>query len=474
MQENAASRITKNTIALSVGRVCAMLFSFAFVVYAARFLGADGFGKYALAMSYFELVLSLSATGLSIIITREMAKTPSWVMRYLSASVVLVTILMAVTGGILVILSHVSGYAPDMRASLHLACVALPPATISLLLEAAFVAFQKAKYVTYGTVLENVLRTGLGLLALSRGYGLPALFLILIIARICMWCFYLYFLDRRVSKLQWCFDSVLFRQLIRDLKVFGLENWLSNLFLRLDVVILSFFCGEAMVGLYAAAHKTLRLGAVVAVSYASAVFPYMSRLFQESRDAFERLSEGSLKYMFALILPAVVTIAVLADRIVLLLYTDKYAGSIPILRVLAWVLVPAFLNPFMSHVLFARGEQERSLQVAAISLVCHLALSLWFVPRWGAIGAAWALLTATATASCFYLGFLLMRDGARRTLSVFARTALAAASFGALLLALRGVHLVPLLACAGALYVVVLLVLRVPLCSDLDLLGRLR
>lgn len=474
MPQSAALRVTKNTVALVVGRASVMLFSFAFIVYAARFLGVDGFGKYALAQAYFELFLSLSATGLSIVITREIAKRPSWASRYLSASVILVTVLTLVASGLLISLVHIFGYAPDTRAAIYLACLALLPATISLVFEAAFVAFEKAEYAAYGTMLESTLRTGLGLAALLMGYEVLALFVVLIVARICMLLFYLAFLSQQVSKLHWYFDWAFLKQLVRDWRVFALENWLSSLFGSLDFIILSFFHGELAVGLYAAAYKTLRLGSVVAVSYTTAIFPYMSRLFEESRDTLRRLSEESLKYMFALILPGVVTIAVLADRVIILLYTNEYADSVPILRVLIWVLVLRFLNPFLSHILFARGEQRKSLQVAAISLVLYVAICLWFIPRWGGIGAAWALLLAVCAAFCFYFVFVLRGEAVMRTLLTFGRTALAAASLGAFLLILRDIHLIPLLVSAGVVYVLLLLILRVPSSSDLDLFRGLQ
>lgn len=474
MPQNAALRVTRNTVALFIGRASVGVFAFAFIVYAARFLGVDGFGKYALARGYFELFLSLSATGLSIIITREIAKRPSRASRYLNASVVLVTVLTLVASGILVILVHVFGYAPDTRAAIYLVCLALLPATMSLVFEAAFVAVEKAEYVTYGTVLESVLRTGLGLIALFMGRGLLALFVVLIVSRICMLLFYLAFLSRQVLKLHWCFDSAFLKQLVRGWRVFALENWLSNLFWSLDIIVLSFLHGELAVGLYAAAYKTLSLGSVVAVSYTTAIFPYMSRLFEQSRDTFRRVSQASLKYMLALVLPGVVTIAILADRIIVLLYTDEYTDSIPILHVLIWVLVLRFLNPFLSHILFARGQQRKSLQVAATSLAFYAPICLWFTPWWGGVGTAWSLLLAACVAFCLYFVFVFWGEGAMRTLVAFGRTALAAVSLGAFLLVLRDIHLIPLLVSAGMLYVLLLLILRVPSSSDLELFRGLQ
>jgi len=61
-----------------------------------------------------------------------------------------------------------------------------------------------------------------------------------------------------------------------------------------------------------------------------------------------------------------------------------------------------------------------------------------------------------------------------RTLVAFGRTALAAVSLGAFLLVLRDIHLIPLLVSAGMLYVLLLLILRVPSSSDLELFRGLQ
>ena len=57
--------VTKTAAALLVGRTVVMAMSFVFVLYAARLLGLTGFGRYALARTYFDLLLTLGGTGLT-------------------------------------------------------------------------------------------------------------------------------------------------------------------------------------------------------------------------------------------------------------------------------------------------------------------------------------------------------------------------------------------------------------------------
>jgi O-antigen/teichoic acid export membrane protein len=469
MSQNAAFKVIKNIVALSTARASVILLSFVFVVYAARILGVSDFGKYALIRTYFDLFLDLCTTGLCIILIREIAKKPSLVSQYLNTSMLLVLILAVAASSILIILAQTFHYAPDTQAALYLVCVALLPATISAVLEAAFIAFEKAEYITYGAILENMLRTMLSLFVLFQGYGVLALFMILIATRLFMLMFYLVLLSRHITKLHWYFEWAFLKQLVHGWKIFALENWLSNIFWSLDVILLSFFFGERAVGLYAAANKLLSLGSAFATSYTSAIFPFMSRMFEESRKTFQRLSQGSLKYMLVLIFPSVLTIALLADPLISLLYPGEYANAIPILRVLIWVLLFRFLNPFLSHILFAQGEQRKSLQVVAISLAFYVAICLWFIPRWEAIGAAWAVLLAVTVAFCLYYNFVFRKEGEMNPLGTLGRPVLAILGTGMFVLIMWDSHLVLLLISALVLYVLLLIIFRVPSSTDIEL-----
>lgn len=471
MPHKSLWRVTKNAGALFVGKASVLAFSFLFVVYVARFLGVEGFGQYALLRGFFELFLSLGATGLCIVVTREVARNPVELGRYLSGSLVLVFVLVTLLSALLVALVQVLPYAESTRVAAYLVCLALFPAAISQLLEAVFVAFERAEFVAYGALAENIVRTGLSVLALFMGYGLFALFVILIATRLGLLLLYALFLQRHVERVRWTFSWPFVRSLFHDWRVFALENWLSNLFWNLDVIILSVLHGELAVGLYAAAAKIMGLFSAVADSYTAAIFPYLSRLFTESRDKFQRLSEGSLKYMLVLVLPGGIALSSLAREVVLRLYTAEYAAAIPILQVLAWAVLVRFLGPFLSHVLFARGEQHKSLQVAATSLPVYTALAFFFSYRWGAVGTAWALLIATSLALFLYL-FFVLRGRSARVVPTLLRTLLAALGLGGVLRLFGDGQLALALAVGGALYLCLLLLLRVPSPGELGALQR--
>jgi O-antigen/teichoic acid export membrane protein len=474
MRFAAIRRVSKNTGMLLAGTVVRMVFSFAFIIYAARYLGVEGFGKFTLAQHYFELFLSLCATGLGILITRETAKDAAWLRGNLAPALVLVTMLSVAAGAMLAGVARLIGYAPDTRMAIYIATAALLPGAVCTLAEAVFVAFEKAEFVAVGTAAESLVRTVLGFAVLMLGYGLLSLLVVLVVTRLMLLVLYGGLLLRRLPAGHWSWGHRAMRTLALQCRVFAAEVWLSTLYLNLDVVLLSVFHGETAVGIYQAAWKLIRLGTVVAQSFATAVFPYISRLYVSSRDVFQQVNEQSLKYILASILPAVVGITILADRIVLFVYDTDYTASVPVLRVLAWLLVPQFLNPFLSRVLYARGEQRRSLMVAAVGLASFTILAICLIPRWAALGTAWASLLSALVALACYLAFCFYKSGGARLVVMLARQGVATGMLCTLLYVMRAGELLPTLAAGAALYLVLLYALRVVSTGDVKLLQELR
>jgi O-antigen/teichoic acid export membrane protein len=182
----------------------------------------------------------------------------------------------------------------------------------------------------------------------------------------------------------------------------------------------------------------------------------------------------STKYILAVILPVAIVITLLAPQIVLVVFSQEYAASVPVLQVLAWILIPQFLNPFLSHVLFARGDQRQSLIVAAVGLTSFLIAATLLVPTWGAVGTAWAALIAASTALGTYLMFVAAGGMGRAVAALLVRQAIAGGILGGLVLLMRGHGVVlPLFAGVSA-YAISLVVLRIVRASDLKLLQELR
>jgi hypothetical protein len=149
----------------------------------------------------------------------------------------MVTGLAVLAGSGLIVVALLSGYAADTQLAIYLVALALAPAAIGQLCESVFVACERAEDVTYSIATESFLRTGLSLLVLLMGYGLVALYVVLVVTRVLMLVFYLWLIHSKISELRWRFAWPFLRQLFLDWRVFAVENWLQNVQASLGTIL---------------------------------------------------------------------------------------------------------------------------------------------------------------------------------------------------------------------------------------------
>jgi O-antigen/teichoic acid export membrane protein len=274
-------------------------------------------------------------------------------------------------------------------------------------------------------------------------------------------------LNWRVQRLRWHFELATARQIIRETTFFAFETWLYNIFYRLDVMFLSFFNGNVVVGLYAAAYKLLSPGSVFISSFTSALFPYLSRLHKTNEVTFHVISNTIVKYLLALVLPISLLGCLLSEQIIALFYRSEFAAAAHILQLLSWFLVPSFMNMFLGHLLFARDQQKRSFQIGVLSLLCYVGLSFWLVPLYSGKGAAIALLAAVLLTTSLYVYTIVRAQRSLHLLAALSRVVLANGVLAVVLMLLPQ-HVVVLLVAMALCYPLLLLLFRVPSATEVE------
>ena len=466
MSSSTFLRTGKNASMLLAGTMARMVASFVFVIFCADKLGVEGFGKYSITMHYYELFLSLSATAIGILLTRDMARWPRHAPQLMTSAIVLGLSMCAVALGLMSSFGALLNYSDDTRQSLVIAAAALAPATVCVIIEAAFVAKERAEFVTAGIIIESLLRVALSVWLLLEGFGLVSLLWCVLAVRCAQLVVYLFGL-RHIGALGWSLHGRRTLRFVSRWRVFAAENWMATIYTSLDMIVLSLISGEVAAGLYSASSKIVRLGTVAARSYTTAIFPVMSRLYVESRESFSRLYLQTTRVMCVLTLPVIAVVSVVPHRVIDLFYTEKFAAAAAVLQVLIWLLVIEFLNPFLSHALFAQGRQDRSMRVAAIGLAVNSVTTCLLVARSGAVGAALSAVICGSLATLCYLLFAMSKREIAATLLVALRVAVAAGGLGLCGLCGRDSHWILLLLIGVPVYTLLLFIVGALRVEDL-------
>ncbi|MDY0018580.1 MAG: flippase [Anaerolineae bacterium] len=458
---NNPRRIFKNTIALTVASVGHLIGNVILFFYLSRLLQVEGLGVYATIMGIFQTASIGCGVGFASFIPRELPKDLSQTNRYLvHASLIALVSAMLILVGVDVVVPFL-GYLPQTQLGIYIISLAFLPTALLVVLRALFIVYQKSEFITLTALLGIIVRILASLLALYLGASVISLVVIYVVCDYLTLLVVFYFFVRYVFVPHWEFDRTFLFAMLRDLKAFAGLVLLGTLFSQVELVVLSLTKGETQVGFYSAALKLVTIWAMVSDSYMTTVFPVLSLASKESLKKAADIRDKSIKYLWAVAFPLAFGTFVVADMVIPLFYGSGFEQSIDVLRVLAWYLPLNFCNTVLWRTLLARDEQNRVLRGQLVADLFRGLLALILTPQFGALGAAWALISGRL-AFLLYNIYYVQRGGLKLPLLKLGwRFAFAAGLMAAGVWSLVGrVSLYLLILLAAVVYALLIFVLR--------------
>jgi len=192
------------------------------------------------------------------------------------------------------------------------------------------------------------------------------------------------------------------RWAVRQLAGFGAMKFISQLAwlgtFQLDRIIVAAFLPIAQVTYYAVPVTLTQKFTLVQASVSTAVFPAASEMHSvNAQDRLQRLYLSATKLMLMLTLPLVILVALLAHPLMSAWLGASFGdASAGILALLALGYGLTLLTGVPALIADATGHPHWTAAAATASAIINITLTLLFVPRYGAIGAAYALVINNA------------------------------------------------------------------------------
>jgi O-antigen/teichoic acid export membrane protein len=364
-----------HAVLLTSAQLARGLFRLLFVVVVARQLGPQQFGVYALLLAVVEMLAVASGSGYADYLTREAAKDArvgwglasqlTW-LRFGCA------LLLAGAGlGILWVL----GYPRMVLVAIAWLSVSLAPRSISETVQGVLRGI--GRYVAYVVVelVFDLVLVGGAVLLLAQGGGLKVVIATEIIAptaaAVASVVFALVF---RPNERVWLNA----RQLLEKSIIFNTYAFVSNLYDRFDIVLLSKLAGDYATGVYSAAYRPLGTIQLVPYGVLYSLLPALSRGAPAERERLEKAMGLLLSIAFVVVLATMVY----ASPAVGLLFGVRYAESAIALKVLIWAVILRYVNYALNIRLLAGGHERVFLATSLICLGVNLIGNLIFIPRY--------------------------------------------------------------------------------------------
>jgi O-antigen/teichoic acid export membrane protein len=475
-------RIAKNTAVLLVAQVASYLLSFFYMMYAARYLGAAGFGILSFALAFTGIFAVFGDLGLAPLTTREVARDKSLAPKYLANVSLLKIILAAVAFGLIALTINLMGYPQETITVVYLFGLYVVLAAFAQMFYSIFQAFERMEFQAIGQMLSAALILGGVIFAIKHGFSIIGFAYLYFIASAIVLGY-----SFAVMKLKFSnpasasaakvmeFDWSFWKPTIKEALPFGLSTIFATVVYSISTVMLSSMKGDAAVGWYNAAYGMWRVLWFIPSAWGAAIFPVMSKFYVASRDSLRFSFEKSFKYLTILGIPIGVGTTLLAQRFILLIFGAEYANSILALQILVWSSVAIYVSTSFGYLFQALNKQIIQTKVAGICMILNVILNLILIPKYSYIAASATAVATDLTSAALYfvwgskIGYSLFNRNAAR---IVAKVLISSALMGVFIMYFHNLTLLALVPLAAFLYFVVLYIIRGINREDIDLARR--
>ncbi len=276
-----------------------------------------------------------------------------------------------------------------------------------------FRALGRLKFEAAANLVARSLTLVLGLSVLALGAGVTGLALATLAAMIVA-VLYAYRLLTRYVRPVWRPDWAAWRRAAGQPTAVGIGIVFSIVSFRVDNLFIPPMLGSVQLAVYNVGYKLFEPALLIPGVVLAATFPLLSQAGASAtfhRAHFRSLMGQTTLVMLSLGLAAAAALWLLAGPVIALLYGATYAGSVPVLQMLAPACVPMFINYALTHGLIAIDRPSLYAAFTLASLVVNVAANLLLLPVLGVTGAAAAtvitevaLFALCAAAMARYLG----------------------------------------------------------------------
>jgi O-antigen/teichoic acid export membrane protein len=161
-------------------------------------------------------------------------------------------------------------------------------------------------------------------------------------------------------------------------------------------VLLGFTFPGRTLGWFGASHRALMALHSFVSLYFYNLLPSLSRCAVLPHKYLLELMDRSLRFAAWAGLFSAALLTAIAPQLLALMYGAPFRPAAPSFAILVWMLPISILSGHHRYVLIAYNHQAVLLRCTAYSAAATVLLGFALVPRYGGVGAAWALLIAIA------------------------------------------------------------------------------
>lgn len=359
-------------------------------------IGLEDFGWYNLGISFFTILVTISALGFN----------PSFIIKYLADNhdnedgqkSVLGTFFFSRILISFLILSLLAlwVYFSDVENKYWIALIA----TGSILFQTSEVLFAYFQWKLKANIYVSVTAISVTIVAvfliigLYLNFGVYYFMSIYVVEKILIFLGILFVFNKKVFHLNSLkFKSDLLIKLLLQSWPLMLGALLTALYSRFDQFLIKYYLNIDELGIYGTSIILSSIWYVVPSLIVPVLYPKIVQLKKENNDEKYAITltllYGILNYAALFV---IIFTLIFGDYIVLELYGEEYARSIPILYVLIFNQIILFQSHLTTSVLILEEREKYLFKIKLVSVISNIVLNILFLANFGVIYAAFSLI----------------------------------------------------------------------------------
>ena len=355
---------------------------FFFVAWAARTLLPQEFGKFSFSLTYALFFLIFIEWGTNVYTVREIGtgiKDPFFLIPF--------KISCAIIGYMFLFLST---YIPQIRpfkSYITILGIGMIGASFLQYSVAVFQGFGKLRYGSILLFIQKLLYIGTGILLIyffKSAFSLTISYTIgMALASILgiVWIKKTFFIPYKKSIAN-------FPSILKTLIPFVFVRFFSEIYFRVDILMIQFFLGSYMVGLYALPYKIIEALMLFVNSFVFSLFPELSHDAVKNMGRFKKSLGNSFRIIVFWGFFLVVSGFLSARWALFFFFGKAYRDSLPVIYILFIALFFMQINFLLTHALLSLKKERLYAILIMITAIFNFLLNLWFIPYYKIIGAA--------------------------------------------------------------------------------------
>ena len=393
------SKRVLNNAAWMIGcRVVESVLHLVIIMLTSRYLGPANYGVVSYAASLVAFILPVMQLGIRNILIKEMVDTP-----HLRGTILGTGLCMNLISSVLCVMG-VTAFAHVANPGETQTVIVCLLYSTCLLFEAVQILqywFQEkllSKYISLSMLAAYVLVTVYQLLILMSGRGI-LWFAVTDSLKHLFIAVFLVILYRRFRADALRVSWAVCKRLLASGRYYMLSNMMITVFAQTDKIMLKQMMGDAATGYYAAAVNCTTLTTFVFNAILDSVRPGIFRSRREDHGDFESRVMQLFGVIAAVATLQCVCMTLFAPLIIRILYGVDYGPAVPLLQMVIWYTVFAYLGQVRDIWILAEEKYSILWKLNLFGALANVVLNLALIPVLGAAGAAVASLLSQFVAN---------------------------------------------------------------------------